>query len=489
MSEEQLIKERMKKLGQLKDMEINPYPTKYEIKNKISELLEKYSKLKPEEKSKAKIQIAGRIKAVRNMGKVAFGNIEDFTGNIQFYIQRDDSPEQYKLFKLLDIGDIIGIQGFVFRTKRGELSVHIEKLNLLTKSLRPLPDKWHGLKDPELRYRQRYVDLIMNKDVKDVFLKKTLITDTMREFLVNKGFIEVETPILQPIYGGGLAKTFTTFHNELKQNMFLRISNELYLKRLIVGGFEKVFEFSRDFRNEGIDTRHNPEFTIMETMCAYANYEDSMELTEEMLAYIAKKVVGKTKLDYQGTEIDLTPPFRRLRMSDAVKEFTGVDFLNIKSIDEARQKAAELRVQSDGKSVAHIMADVFDELVEEKIIQPTFVMDHPLEISPLAKPKPEETDFTERFELIIGGREYANVYSELNDPILIRKNFEEHLGRAKQGDEETHPMDEDFIRALEYGMPPTSGIGIGMDRLVMLLTNQPSIRDVIFFPILKEKKE
>lgn len=488
MSEEQLIKERMIKLEKLKSLGVNPYAHRYEAKNKASEILEKYAKLKPEERANAEVSVAGRIMAIRDMGKVAFGNIEDSTGKIQFYIQKDDNEHQYELFQLFDIGDIIGAEGAVFRTKRGEISIHVKKLVLLTKSLRPLPDKWHGLKDAELRYRQRYVDLIMNKEVKETFIKKTKMIDTIREFLVNKGFFEVETPILHPIYGGALAKPFTTQHNVLKKTMYLRISNELYLKRLLVGGFDRVFEFSRDFRNEGIDTKHNPEFTMMETMCAYANYRDSMILLEELLAYTARKIVGATIFNYQGLEIDLTPPFRKISINDIVKEHTGIDFLKIKKVDEAKALAEQLGVHSAGKTVAHIMADVYDEIVEEKIIQPTFVMDHPVEISPLAKQKEEadQKDFTERFELIIGGREYANVYSELNDPIKLRKNFEEHMKRAQEGEEATHPMDEDFVRALEFGMPPASGIGIGIDRLAMLLTNQQSIRDVLFFPALKD---
>jgi lysyl-tRNA synthetase class 2 len=486
MAEADLIKEREKKLEEIKKLNINPYPNRFDFKDHVSDILKKYGKLKNEESSKDKIVIAGRIRAIRNMGGAAFGNVEDSTAKIQFYIKKDEDEEQYRLFNLLDIGDIIGIEGNAFRTKRGELSIHAKKLTLLTKSLRPLPDKWHGLKDTEMRYRQRYVDLIMNPDVKKTFETRTKIFDIMREFLVSKGFIEVETPILQPIYGGALARPFKTHHNELKREMFLRISNELYLKRLIVGGFEKVFEFSKDFRNEGIDTRHNPEFTLMETMCAYADYKDSMKLTEEMLAYVAKKVVGTTKLEYQGQKIDLTPPFRKITMMDAVKEYAGADFSIIKKDEDAKRKAEILGVKTEGSSVNEIMADVYDQIVEEKIIQPTFVMEYPVEISPLAKYKPGQLDFTERFELIIGGREYANVYSELNDPIQLKKNFEEHIARKQKG-KEAHPMDRDFMRALEIGMPPTSGIGIGMDRFVMLLTNQPSIRDVIFFPILKKK--
>ena len=487
--ENPLVKVRYDKLKQLQEMGIDPYPNRYEVKDKIRAVIEKHSALQPEEKTEDFVKIAGRMMARREMGKASFGNVKDFTGSLQFYIREDDvGKDAYNLFKILDIGDIIGLEGFVFKTKKGELSVHVQKIELLSKSLYPLPEKWHGLKDDEARYRQRYVDMIMNDEVKHTFLMRTRIVNEIRSFLVGKGFVEVETPILQPIYGGAAAKPFTTVHNELKMKMFLRISNELYLKRLIVGGFEKVFEFSRDFRNEGIDARHNPEFTVMETMCAYADYNDSMKLTEELLSHVAKHLLGKTEVDYQEQLINLHPPFQRITMLEAVKKYTDVDFSTIKTVDEARDAANELGVRVEGDTVGKILSEVYEELVEPHIVQPTFVMDYPIEVSPLAKRKKNAADYTERFELIIGGREYANVYSELNEPIVLRKNWEEQRRLMEKGDQEAQPMDEDFIRALEVGMPPTSGIGIGIDRFVMLLTNSASIRDVIMFPTLKKKE-
>jgi lysyl-tRNA synthetase class 2 len=491
--ENRLIEERLKKLKKLREMGEEPYKYKYDPTHHAHDINEKYSHLDKEQKTDDEVKVAGRIMAMRKMGKITFMHIKDVTGRVQIYLRENDlGKEKYQFLKLLDIGDILGAEGIVFKTRTGEVTIEVKKFVLLTKSLRPLPEKFHGLKDDELRYRMRYVDLIMSPETMKTFQMRAQIIKHMRGFLESKGFIEVETPILQPIYGGGLAKPFTTHHNALDMQMYMRISNELYLKRLIVGGYEKVFEFSRDFRNEGIDTKHNPEFTIMETMCAYADYMDSMALTEEMLVYITQKVVGKTKVMFEGNLIDLTPPWTKMTMADAVKKFTGNDFSKIKDIEEAKKIAAELKVEiDDSMGIWGIMAAVFDELVEPKLIQPTFVMDHPIEISPLAKPKKEGGDFTERFEIFIGGKEYGNVYSELNDPEILRQNFEQHAKAKEAGAEETHPVDDDFVRAMEYGMPPTSGIGIGLDRFVMLLTGRTSIRDVIMFPALRaeEKKK
>jgi len=485
--ENKLMQERLRKLEDLKEKGINPYPNNFDKKDNCKDLADKYARLKKEETTKDKAQVAGRIMTLRRMGKVTFCHIQDFTGKLQLYFKQDDiGKDKYKTLKLFDIGDIVGINGTIFKTKTGEITIYVKDFTLLTKSLRPLPEKWHGLKDEEIRYRQRYVDLIVNPEVKQTFMIRTKIFNIMRRFLVKKGFIEVATPILQPIYGGAAAKPFITHHNALDMEMFLRISNELYLKRLIVGGFEKVFEFSPDFRNEGIDTRHNPEFTLMETMCAYADYLDSMKLTEEMLVYITKKILGTTKIKYGKQEIDLTPPWKRLTMLDAVKEYLDIDFTKVKNVEEARKIAQDLKVDLENDdTVNSILAEIYDQKVEEKIIQPTFVMDHPVEISALSKKKVDDPGFTERFELIIGGREYANVYSELNDPQALRENWEREEKLSESGFEDAQMMDNDFLRALEVGMPPTSGIGIGMDRFVMLLTNSESIRDVIFFPTLR----
>lgn len=490
MEENQLIKERIRKLNEIEEKGVCAYAYKYNKTHNSEEVNSKYAHLNKEEHTEDKVKVAGRIIAFRRMGKASFIHLQDQNGKIQLYVSEDSvGKEKYKFLKKVDIGDIIGVEGVVFKTKTDMVTIEITNYEFLTKSLRPLPEKWHGLKDEELRYRMRYVDLIVNPEVKKSFMIRHQMINEIRTFLVNEGFIEVETPVLQPIYGGGLAKPFKTHHNALDMPMYLRISNELYLKRLLVGGYEKVFEFSRDFRNEGIDTRHNPEFTIMETMCAYADYMDSMRLTEQMISGVAKKILGTTKITYQDKEIDLTPPWDRITMVEGVKKYLGKDFENI-DIETARKYAKELKVEiNDEMGVYGIMAAVFDELCESKIVNPTFVMDHPVEISPLAKKKWEQPDFTERFELIIDGREYANVYSELNDPRILRENFEHHQKLRESGDEEAHPVDEDFLRALEYGMPPASGIGIGIDRLAMLLADAASIRDVLFFPAMRKENE
>lgn len=488
--EEDLIRERREKRDELRKKGINPYAHRYEPTHKAAELQQKYAHLKSEEKTGDQVSIAGRIISLRRMGKVAFAHLLDATGKIQIYIREDDVGKDYEVLGLTDMGDIIGVEGIIFKTKTGEVTVNVQKYTFLTKALRPLPDKWHGLQDTELRYRLRYVDLIVNPHVKEVFVIRSKIISTMRDIFERHGFLEVETPILQPIYGGTHAKPFTTYHNELKRTMYLRISNELYLKKLIVGGFDRVYEFSKDFRNEGIDTRHNPEFLAVETMAAYWDYRDSLKMVEEIISETAKKVIGTTKITYQNQVIDLTPPWTQITMVEAVKKYAGIDFKKVKDAKEARKLAQKAGVKADPLMTrGTILTSVYEELVEPKLIQPTFVMDYPVEVSPLAKKKEADSDFTERFELVIGGREYANVYSELNDSAVLKENWEHQKKLKEEGYEEAQPVDDDFIRALEYGMPPTSGLGIGVDRLIMLLTDSPSIRDVIFFPILKQEEK
>ena len=426
--------------------------------------------------------------AKRIMGKASFCHIQDSTGKIQSYVSINElGEESYKAFKEDDIGDIVGITGFVFKTKTGEISIHAKELTLLAKSLRPLPEKFHGLKDTDLRYRQRYVDLIVNPEVKDTFEKRTKIIKTIREILDEKNYIEVETPILNTIPGGASARPFITHHNTLDIDMYLRIATELYLKRLIVGGFDRVYEIGRIFRNEGMDIKHNPEFTTIELYQAYANLEDIMDLTEELVSKVAMKVLGTTKITYQGQEIDLTPGWRRVTMIDAVKEATGVDFHEINTDEEAMEAAKKAGVPVDPIKTTRgdILVAFFDEKVEETLIQPTIVYEYPIENSPLAKKTDADERMTQRFELFIGGREYANAFSELNDPIDQYERFLNQVKQREAGDDEANMMDMDFVNALEYGMPPTGGVGMGIDRLVMLLTDEASIRDVLLFPTMK----
>ena len=424
------------------------------------------------------------------MGKASFIHIQDKQGRIQAYITRDELGEdEYKKFKKMDIGDIVGVKGFVFKTKMGEVSVHAQSLTLLSKSLYPLPEKFHGLQDTDTRYRQRYVDLIMNEDSKNVFIKRSQIIREIRNFLDGRGFMEVETPMLVENAGGAAARPFETHYNALNEDVKLRISLELYLKRLIVGGLERVFEIGRVFRNEGVDTRHNPEFTLMELYQAYTDYNGMMELTESMFRYLAEKVCGKTLISYQGTEIDLGKPFRRLSMTDAIKEECGVDFNTVKTLEEARALADQHNVPYEAHhKIGDIENGFFETFCEEKMIQPTFIMDHPVEISPLTKKKPSDPTKVERFELYIYGREMCNAYSELNDPIDQRERFKAQDALAAAGDEEANHTDEDFLHAMEIGLPPTGGIGYGIDRLVMLLTDTPAIRDVLLFPTMKTLK-
>ncbi len=433
------------------------------------------------------VRVAGRMMSKRIMGKASFCNIKDLEGNIQSYVARDSiGEEEYKDFKKLDIGDIIGIEGSVFKTKTGEISIHAEKITLLTKSLLPLPEKFHGLTNTDTRYRQRYVDLIMNNDSKDALMKRSLIIRAVRNYLDSQGFLEVETPMLVANAGGAAARPFETHFNALSEDFKLRISLELYLKRLIVGGLERVYEIGRVFRNEGLDTRHNPEFTLMELYQAYTDYHGMMDLTENLYRHVAQEVLGTTTIVYNGIEMDLGKPFERITMADAVKKYAGVDWNEVKTLEDARALADKHHVEyEDRHGKGDILALFFEEFAEEHLIQPTFVMDHPIEISPLTKKKPEDPDFVERFEFFMNGWEMANAYSELNDPIDQRERFKAQEALLAQGDEEANTTDEDFLRALEYGMPPTGGIGFGIDRMVMLLTNSSAIRDVLLFPTMK----
>ncbi len=437
------------------------------------------------------VSLAGRIRTIRVMGKASFAHIQDETGQIQVYVKVNDLGEEaYQYFKSFDIGDIIGVSGKVFRTRRGEVTLAVNSFILLSKALRPLPDKWHGLKDVELRYRQRYVDLIVNPEAKKVFEQRSKALNAIRTFLTNRGFLEVETPVLHPIAGGANAKPFITHHNTLDMQLYLRIAPELYLKRLIVGGFDRVFELGKNFRNEGISTKHNPEYTSLELYQAYVDFHEMMEITEELVAYVANELLGTTKINYQGKEIDLTPPWPRVTMEESLQRFAGIDFAAVTDDAAARElaKTKGLKVQSD-TTRGEVLAALFEEFVEDKLIQPVFITHHPVEISPLAKRTPEHPEVTDRFEPFINGWEIANGFSELNDPLDQRERFEKQVQAREKGDEEAHMMDEDFITALEIGLPPTGGLGIGVDRLLMLLTDSPSIRDVILFPHMRPRHD
>ena len=481
-----IVRTRREKLAELQAAGQDPFEiTKFDQEEHSQEIRDDFEKFENQQ-----VSIAGRIMQKRVMGKASFIHIQDKQGRIQAYITRDELGEdEYKKFKKMDIGDIVGVKGFVFKTKMGETSVHAQSLVLLSKSLYPLPEKFHGLQDTDTRYRQRYVDLIMNEDSKNVFIKRSQIIREIRNFLDGRGFMEVETPMLVENAGGAAARPFETHYNALNEDVKLRISLELYLKRLIVGGLERVFEIGRVFRNEGVDTRHNPEFTLMELYQAYTDYNGMMELTESMFRYLAEKVCGKTLISYQGTEIDLGKPFRRLSMTDAIKEECGVDFNTVKTLEEARALADQHNVPYEAHhKIGDIENGFFEAFCEEKMIQPTFIMDHPVEISPLTKKKPSDPTKVERFELYIYGREMCNAYSELNDPIDQRERFKAQDALAAAGDEEANHTDEDFLHAMEIGLPPTGGIGYGIDRLVMLLTDTPAIRDVLLFPTLKSQK-
>ena len=484
LDENHLIQIRKDKLKELQEQGKNPYEiTKYNRTNSAGEIKANYEKFEQKD-----VSVAGRIIAKRIMGKASFCTILDSDEKIQSYVSINDLGEEaYKEFKTWDIGDIIGITGFVFKTRTEEISVHAKEVTLLSKSLRPLPEKFHGLKDVDLRYRQRYVDLIMNPEVKETFIKRSQIISEIRNLLDEKGYLEVETPVLNTISGGATARPFITHHNTLNIPMYLRIATELNLKRLIVGGYDKVYEMGRIFRNEGMDIRHNPEFTTIELYEAYANYHDMMDITEEIFQRCSQKVCGTTKITYQGTEIELGGKWKRISMIDSIKEVTGIDFNTINTDEEAVALAKERKIEIPaGKETrGNIISLFFDEYVEQTLIQPTFIYDYPIEISPLAKKCKNDPRLTERFEAFIGGREYGNAFSELNDPIDQYERFKEEIKARENGDDEAGMMDEDYINALEYGMPPTGGLGIGIDRLVMLLTDSVSIRDVLLFPTMK----
>ena len=480
----QLMLVRREKLEKLQKEGKNPFEiTKFNRTHTSKDIKDNYEELEGKD-----VTVAGRIMAKRIMGKASFCHIQDSNGKIQSYVSINELGEgSYKAFKEDDIGDIIGITGFVFKTKTGEISIHAKEVTLLSKSLKPLPEKFHGLKDTDLRYRQRYLDLIVNPEVKETFIKRAEIIKEIRKFMNEKGYMEVETPILTTVATGDAARPFITHHNTLDLQMYLRIAPELNLKRLIVGGFDKVFEIGKNFRNEGMDIKHNPEFTNMEFYSAYEDYNDMMNIAEELIRTIAKNTLGETTINYEGQEINLESPWKRITMIDAIKEVTGIDFNTINTDEEAQAIAKEKGVQYEEikNTRGHIINEFFETFVEETLIQPTFIMDYPVEVSPLTKRKSDDKRLVERFELFIGGREYGNAYSELNDPIDQYERFLKQVEAKEKGDEEAGGMDEDFVNALEIGMPPTGGMGIGLDRLIMLLTNSASIRDVLFFPTMK----
>jgi len=485
----ELLMHRQEKLKKLKEKNINPYPYNFKRTHTSSEIIQNFEKLESEQ---TEVKIAGRMVSLRLHGKSLFAHIQDGAGKIQTYVKADEvGKEKFELFDLFDIGDFLGVTGKVFKTKTGEITVRATDFCLLSKSMRPLPEKWHGLQDIELRYRQRYVDLIVNEEVKKIFIFRAKLIQAIRKFLDDSGYIEVETPILQPLYGGAFARPFVTHHNALDIDLYLRIADELYLKRLIVGGFEKVYEISKSFRNEGMDRNHNPEFTILELYQAYTDYHDIMELYERLLNYAANQVLGSNKFEFssgsagESNQIDLTPPWRRLPLLDSIKEYAGVD-LSDKSEEETRKIASQLNVKENlNRPRGKLIEAIFETQVQHHLIQPTFITDFPVEMSPLAKLHREKEGLTERFELFIGGCEMGNAFSELNDPQDQRERFLQQAELAKRGDEEAQVLDEDFISALEYGMPPTGGLGFGVDRLVMVMTNTHSIREVIFFPQMK----
>ncbi|EMA7400669.1 lysine--tRNA ligase [Bacillus cereus] len=484
---------RREKLHNLREQGIDPFGKRFERTNSTTDLVSLYGEFSKEELEEKEIavSIAGRIMTKRGKGKAGFAHVQDLHGQVQIYVRKDAvGDDEYELFKTADLGDLVGIEGKVFKTNVGELSVKATGFTLLTKSLRPLPDKYHGLKDVEQRYRQRYLDLITSMESRETFVTRSKIIREMRRYLDDNGYLEVETPMMHAIAGGASARPFTTHHNALDMELYMRIAIELHLKRLIVGGLEKVYEIGRVFRNEGVSTRHNPEFTMIELYEAYADYKDIMKLTEDMVAHIAKKVLGTTTIQYDDYEINLEPEWTRLHMVDAIKQYSGADFWNPMSVEEARELAKEHNVEiKDTMEVGHIINEFFEQKVEDKLIQPTFIYGHPVEISPLAKKNDEDPRFTDRFELFIVAREHANAFTELNDPIDQKERFEAQLKEREQGNDEAHMMDDDYIEALEYGMPPTGGLGIGIDRLVMLLTNAPSIRDVLLFPAMRHKQD
>ncbi|RGS74826.1 lysine--tRNA ligase [Mitsuokella sp. AF21-1AC] len=486
----EMMKVRREKMEEFRAMGVPPFGHRYEVTDYAEPIKEKYAHLEGDEEGD-EVRIAGRLMAIRGHGKASFCTLNDRTGNIQVYFKIDVLGEdKYKnQFRKLDIGDIVGIRGVVFKTHRGEVTVRVEDFDLLSKSLRPLPEKFHGLQDVDIRYRQRYLDLIMNPEVRDTFRKRTKIIQSIRQYLDDRDYLEVETPVLSTIAGGAAARPFVTHHNALDIDLYLRIATELNLKRLVIGGFDRVYEMGRVFRNEGMDVRHNPEFTTIEFYQAYADYTDMMDITEGIVVNAAKSVLGTPVINYQGVEIDLSK-VKRISMNDAVKEATGKDFLSCETVEEARRMADEIGVPYEQRhGIGGILNQAFEEKVEETLMQPTFITGHPTEISPLAKRNPEDPRITDRFEFFIYGRELANGFTELNDPIDQEGRFLDQLKQREAGDDEAHVMDRDYITAMEYGLPPTGGVGIGIDRLVMLLTDAPSIRDVLLFPTMKPLAE
>jgi lysyl-tRNA synthetase class 2 len=502
MSEDQaqesseLLQQRRLKLERLRDKGVDPYPLRSECTHTAAaalRILEEWKERGGEGELPQAVRLCGRMMSVRVMGKAAFAHIADGSGRLQIYLRLADDgvdEETYELFKRdLDIGDLIQVEGSLFFTRTGEPSLKVTSLTLLAKSLRPLPEKWHGLKDVESRYRQRYLDLIVNEDVRRIFVTRSHVVAALRRFMDSRGFIEVETPVLQPVYGGALARPFTTYYHALDQQVFLRIADELYLKRLIVGGLERVYEICKDFRNEGVSSQHNPEFTMLEAYQAYGDYHDMMDLAEGAFSTVAQEVLGTARITYQGHDIDLTPPWRRLPMRDAILEQAGIDIYEAPTVEVLRQLVEQRGLEVDPQPTRGMLVnEIFSEYVEPTLIQPTFIIDFPVEISPLAKRKADNPDLVERLELFVGGLEMGNAYSELNDPLDQRQRFLDQERLREAGDEEFHPMDEDYVRTLEYGMPPTGGIGCGIDRMVMLFTNQSSIREVILFPHLRSKE-
>jgi len=485
----EIISNKWKEIEELKREGIDPFGHSFNRTYKIKDLIENNKDLQVGECGKEKVSIAGRLMALRTHGKAIFANIEDISGRIQIYIKSNKVGEDaFKLFSKIGVGDILGISGLIFRTRTGEVTVFVEEFSLLCKSVRSLPEKWHGLKDVEIRYRKRYLDLIVNPLVREIFIKRGKVIQSIRNFLDNRGFLEVQTPIMQPIPGGATARPFITHHNTLHRDLYLRIATELYLKRLIVGGLEKVYELGCDFRNEGISTKHNPEFTMLELYEAYGDYHSMMTITEELVTYVIKDVLGGLEVEYQGNKINFTPPWKRISMYKAIKDVSGIDMKKILEEDfDKIIKEHDLNIK--GKiNRGEITNELFEKYVEPILIQPTFIYDYPLEISPLSKQKNDNPELVERFELFVNSMELANAFTELNDPTEQKRRFEEQVAKRKAGDMESHFMDEDYIEALEYGMPPTGGLGIGIDRLIMLLTNSDSIKEVILFPQLKSKE-
>jgi lysyl-tRNA synthetase class 2 len=478
----ELMLQRREKLSQLREEREKAFAEKYEVNYHAAEVENNFEELEETE-----VKLAGRLMAIRTHGKASFADLMDMSGKVQLYIKQNNiGKDRYESFQDLDLGDIVGITGTVFKTNRGQISIRVSSFELLTKSLRPLPEKFHGLKDKDIRYRQRYLDLIVNPDVKETFVIRSKIIKEMRRYLEDKGFLEVETPMMHPIAGGATARPFVTHHNTLDMDLYLRIAPELYLKRLIVGGFEKVFEINRNFRNEGMSYKHNPEFTTMELYQAQADYQDMMELTENLVSHLAEEVLETKTLEYEETELDFTAPWNRITMVEAVKKYADVDFTEFDTAEEAYEAAESVGVKPEkGLSYGEVLNEVFEIRVEDKLIQPTFIMDYPIEVSPLAQKIEDDPRFTYRFEAFVYGREIANAFSELNDPEEQKRRFEKQVEMREAGDEEAQMMDYDFIRALEYGMPPTGGLGIGIDRLIMLLTDSSSIRDVILFPTIR----